>query len=87
MQRPSMMNRPPSAKMYSTEYESKFWSTYGLPSALSGQEITFEQMLNSDHEFAPEVETLTPDSPAPLKKGEDGKYPVPNPTAGRTREY
>ena len=31
------------------------------------------------HEFAPDVDKLTMDSPAPLLAGPDGKYPVPQP--------
>ena len=36
-------------------------------------------MLNSEHEFAPEVDQLTMDSPAPLLATAQGKYPVPEP--------
>ena len=46
-----------------------------------------EQMLNCEHEFAPGVDKLTMDSPAPLQPGADGKYPVPQPGVIRDREY
>ena len=49
--------------------------------------ITFEQMLNHDHEFAPDVDKLTMDSPAPLPADKDGKYPVPQPGITKKREY
>jgi hypothetical protein len=44
-------------------------------------------MLNSPHEFAPDVDRLTMDGPAPLKLGADGKYPVPEPGIKKDREY
>ena len=59
----------------------------GRMAAHTGQEITYEDMLNCDHEFAPDVDKLTMDSPAPLQAGSDGKYPVPEPGIKRRREY
>jgi len=44
-------------------------------------------MLNHPHEFAPDVDKLTNDSPAPLRAGPDGKYPVPQPGVLKDREY
>jgi hypothetical protein len=44
-------------------------------------------MLNCQHEFAPQVDKLTMDSPAPLQAGSDGKYPVPQPGINTEREY
>jgi hypothetical protein len=44
-------------------------------------------MLNCKHEFAPGVDKLTADSPAPLSADKDGRYPVPNPGVTKTREY
>ena len=49
--------------------------------------MTFDQMMNHDHEFAPEVDKLTLDGPSPLRAGPDGKYPVPEPGIKKTREY
>ena len=37
------------------------------------------------HEFAPDVDKLTLDSPAPLLAGSDGRYPVPQPGINKTR--
>jgi hypothetical protein len=54
-------------------------TSMGRMAAHTGQEITFEQMLNSDHEFAPNVDAMTKDSPAPLQPDKDGLYPVPEP--------
>ena len=39
------------------------------------------------HEFAPGLDTLTDDSPAPLQPGPDGKYPIPEPGRKKDREY
>jgi hypothetical protein len=62
-------------------------TSMGRFSAHTGQEITYEQMLNSDHELAPGVDKLTMDSPSPLRSGPDGKYPVPQPGILKDREY
>ena len=59
----------------------------GRMAAHTGQEITYEDMLNCEHEFAPEVDKFTNDSPAPLLADADGKYPVPEPGIKKTREY
>jgi hypothetical protein len=59
----------------------------GRMAAHTGQVITFDQMLNCDHEFGPTVDKLTMDGAAPLMPGPDGKYPVPNPGITTTREY
>ncbi len=53
----------------------------------TGQEISYDQMLNHDHEFAPTVDKLAPDSAAPVVADADGKYPWPEPGIKRTREY
>jgi len=55
--------------------------------AHTGQEVSYDDLLNSDHEFAPGVDKLTMDSPAPLVAGKDGKYPAPMPGINRKREY
>jgi hypothetical protein len=55
--------------------------------AHTGQEITYDQMLNHDHEYAPDADKMTMDSPPPLKSGPDGKYPIPMPGRIKDREY
>lgn len=62
-------------------------SSMGRMAAHTGQEITFEDMLNCDQEFAPGVDKLTMDSPAPLQAGKDGRYPIPMPGITRKHEY
>ncbi|NBT62412.1 MAG: gfo/Idh/MocA family oxidoreductase, partial [Planctomycetia bacterium] len=41
--------------------------------------ITYDEMLNCEHEFAPTVDKLTLDGPAPLVADKNGKYPIPQP--------
>jgi hypothetical protein len=51
-----------------------------------GQDVTYEQMLNSTHDFAPGIDTLTDKGPAPVMPNADGSYPVPEPGKKKT-EY
>ena len=51
----------------------------GRMAAHTGQIIKYEQMLNCDHEFAPDVDKLTLEAAAPLVADKDKKYPVPQP--------
>ena len=44
-------------------------------------------MLNCEHEFAPTVDQLTMDGPAPIKADKDGKYPMPQPGLKTKREF
>ena len=62
-------------------------TSLGRMAAHTGQEITYDDMLNCDHEMAPGLDKLTMDSPAPLQAGSDGKYPVPQPGITKQREY
>ncbi|MBM4063630.1 MAG: hypothetical protein FJ265_21405 [Planctomycetes bacterium] len=54
----------------------------GRMAAESGQDLTAEQALANPTELCPGLERLTPDSPAPVQPGADGRYPVAMP--GRT---
>jgi hypothetical protein len=49
----------------------------GRMSAHTGQLVTYDQVVNHDHEFAPNVDQLTLDGPAPLIADANGKYPIP----------
>lgn len=62
-------------------------TSMGRMAAHTGQEITYDQMLNSEHVMAPGVEKLTLDSDSPLMPDSDGKYPVPEPGVKKDREY
>jgi predicted dehydrogenase len=68
--------------------EASLVSNMGRMSAHTGQPITRDQMLECDHEFAPHVDRLTKDGPAPLvADAKTGKYPVPQPGIKTTREF
>jgi len=62
-------------------------TSLGRMAAHTGQEITYEQILNSDHEMAPGLDKLTMDSPAPLQPDANGRYPIPRPGITNDREY
>jgi len=62
-------------------------TSMGRMAAHTGQIITYEDMLQCEHEFAPEVDRLTLTSPAPLRLEANGRYPVPEPGIKRQREY
>ncbi len=53
-------------------------SSLGRKAAHTGQEMTLEEMFESE-EYAPGVDKLTMDSPAPVPADKDGKYPIPQP--------
>ncbi len=67
--------------------EASVVSSMGRMAAHTGQEITFQDMLNCEHEFAPGLDTLTAETPAPLLPGPNGRYPVPQPGLLSKREY
>ncbi len=67
--------------------EASLVTSMGRMACHTGQVITYDQMLNCKHEFAPDVGKLTMDSPAPLQANTDGKYPVPMPGIIINREY
>jgi predicted dehydrogenase len=69
--------------------EASLVTAMGRMAAHTGQTIEYDQILNSQHEFGPDVDKLTLSSPPPLLAGADGKYPVPQPGKGRPpyREY
>ncbi|MEA3210224.1 MAG: hypothetical protein QOE70_3281 [Chthoniobacter sp.] len=59
--------------------EASVVTSMGRMAAHTGQEITFDEMLNHEHEYCPDADKLTMDSPPPLLSDKDGKYPVPTP--------
>ena len=62
-------------------------SSMGRMAAHTGQVITYDQILNNDHEFAPGIENFRMDSPAPVLADATGHYPVPSPGLNKKREY
>ena len=69
--------------------EASLVTSMGRMAAHTGQEITYEQMLNCPHEFAPNVANFTADSPAPVLPDSEGNgtYPLPMPGVLRDVEY
>jgi len=67
--------------------EASLVTSMGRMAAHTGQEITFEDMLNCEHEMAPGLDKITANSPAPLVADANGRYPVPMPGITRKREY
>lgn len=62
-------------------------TSMGRMAAHTGQEITFDEMLNNEWEMAPGVDKFTANSPAPVLPDKNGRYPVPQPGIITTREY
>ncbi len=67
--------------------EASLVTSMGRMAAHTGQQISYDQMLNCPHEMAPNVANLTADGPAPVMPDKDGKYPVPSPGRVTETEY
>ncbi|MEO5803592.1 MAG: gfo/Idh/MocA family oxidoreductase [Verrucomicrobiota bacterium] len=67
--------------------EASVATSMGRMAAHTAQEITWEDMLNCDQEFAPNADKFTMDSPPPVRSDKDGKYPVPQPGLNKKHEY
>ena len=67
--------------------EASIVTSMGRMAAHTGRDVTFDQMLNCPHEFAPGIATLTADGPAPVMPDATGHYPVPEPGIKLDREY
>jgi predicted dehydrogenase len=67
--------------------EASLVTSMGRMAAHTGQVVTYDDILNSEHEFAPGVDKLALDGEAPIKADKDGKYPVPMPGITTSREY
>jgi predicted dehydrogenase len=59
----------------------------GRLSAHIGRAVTFDEALNWESDFAPNVDQLTFDSPAPLLPDSEGRYPLPDPGVNKKSEY
>ncbi|MCU0873227.1 MAG: Gfo/Idh/MocA family oxidoreductase [Pirellulaceae bacterium] len=67
--------------------EASLVTSMGRMAAHVGRIVTYDEILNSDHEFAPDADKLTADGPAPLLLQDDGAYPSPMPGLKTKREY
>jgi predicted dehydrogenase len=62
-------------------------TSMGRMACHTAQVVTFDQMLECEHEFAPDIDKFTMESSAPVVADADGKYPVPLPGLNKKREY
>lgn len=67
--------------------EASVVTSMGRMAAHTGRVISYDDMLNCEHEFAPDADKMSLDGPAPVIPGPDGKYPVPQPGIVTKREY
>jgi predicted dehydrogenase len=67
--------------------EASLVSSMGRMAAHTGRLVKWDDILNCEHEFAPNVDKLVLGGPAPLLADKDGKYPVPQPGKVTKREY
>ena len=64
--------------------EASLVTAMGRMAAHTGQVITWDEMLNCEHEFAPDVDKLIIDGPAPPPAPLHGSVPPPHPQPGRS---
>jgi predicted dehydrogenase len=67
--------------------EASLQSVLGRMAAHTGRVVTRDELLKLNHEFAPNADKLTMESPSPLLADADGKYPIPQPGRVTDREY
>jgi predicted dehydrogenase len=62
-------------------------TSMGRMAAHTGQTITYDDMLNCPHEFAPGLDLMNRESQPPILPDAEGRYPVPQPGILADREY
>jgi predicted dehydrogenase len=67
--------------------EASLVTAMGRFAAHTGRAVTYDEMMQTGAEFAPDVDKLTLDGPAPIKANAQGKYPIPLPGLVTDREY
>ena len=69
--------------------QASLTTSMGRMAAHTGQEITFDQMLNCPVELAPDIANFTPEGPAPVMPDDEGNgtYPVPMPGINKDFEF
>jgi predicted dehydrogenase len=67
--------------------EASLITAMGRMAAHTGQVVTRDQIFNSTHEFAPQVDQFTMTSNAPIQANANGLYPVPQPGIVTEREF
>jgi predicted dehydrogenase len=59
--------------------EAEVAALMGRIATHTGQYITWDQVLQSEFQFVPDIDKLTFDTPAPIREGPDGLYAAPQP--------
>jgi predicted dehydrogenase len=67
--------------------EASLATSMGRMAAHTGRVVTWDEIVGLDHEFAPGLDKLAFEGPAPILPGPDGKYPVPQPGIVTRREF
>jgi predicted dehydrogenase len=67
--------------------KSSLVSSMGRFAGHTGQEITYDQLLNDPHEYAPNIDKMTLNGPAPVMPDAEGRYPIPQPGICTKTEY
>ena len=62
-------------------------TSMGRMAAHTGQVISYEEMFECPHEFAPDADKFTNQSKAPVLEDANGAYPQPEPGVKKDREY
>ena len=62
-------------------------TSMGRMAAHTGQQISWDDMLDCKQVFAPDADKFTMDSPPPVASDKDGRYPVPEPGIVKDQEY
>ncbi|HZV35653.1 MAG TPA: Gfo/Idh/MocA family oxidoreductase [Verrucomicrobiae bacterium] len=67
--------------------QSSVTCNLGRLAAHTGREMTYDEVYNSNVEYAPNADKFTMDSAAPVVADKEGKYPVPQPGIVVDRDY
>jgi predicted dehydrogenase len=67
--------------------EASLVGSMGRMAAHTGRLVKWDDILNCEHEFAPNVDKFVIGGPAPLQADKDGRYPVPQPGKVTKQEY
>ncbi len=67
--------------------EASLVTSMGRLAAHTGQIVTYDQMLYSDNEYAPDIESMNYESIPPVVPFKDGTYPYPEPGKKGMKEW
>lgn len=67
--------------------EASLVTAMGRMAAHTGQIVTYDEMLNHEHDLTANADAFTLESPAPVVADSHGRYPTPQPGISTKREY